>query len=109
MGFAVGKLEKIMQGQRGTFDGYDIMGYWLVDVEGKRGWLIQIVNGLEEGNFSVIAAEIHRSGVHTPGSVEDSTDIVTDPKVAALSISTKKAIFDAIAQWEKQELQKPRT
>ena len=106
MGFATGKLERIIQGRKGTFNGYSIVGDWLVDVNGKRGWLIQIVNGLERGTFSVVDMEIHRSGIHTPGSVEDSTDIVTDQKEASISKSTAQAISDAIAQWEKDESKK---
>jgi hypothetical protein len=61
-----------------------MVGDLLVDVKGKRGWLIQIVSGLDRGNFSVVDGEIHRSGIHTPGTVEDSTS-------------------DAIEQWEKEE------
>lgn len=104
MGFAVGKLEKLIHGKKGRFNGYDIVGDWLVDVNGKRGWVIQIVNGLDHGSFSVVDGEIHRSGIHTPGKVENSTDIVTDPNEAELSKSTEQAISDAIAQWEKEEL-----
>jgi len=106
MGFAVGKLDRLIQGRRGTFNGYDMVGDWLVDVNGKRGWLIQIINGIEHGNFSVVDGQIHRSGIHTPGSVKDSTDIVTDPNEATLRTSTKDAISDAIAQWEKEEIEK---
>lgn len=107
MGFAVGKLERAIRGKRGEFNGYNIVGDLLVDVMGKRGWLIQIVSGLEHGSFSVVDGEIHRSGVHTPGTVEDSTDIVTDPKEAALSELTEQAISDAITQWEKEESESP--
>lgn len=107
MGFAVGKLDRLIQGKKETFNGYDIVGDWLVDVNGKRGWLLQIVNGLEVGNFTVIDGSIHRSGIHTPGSVvEDTTDIITDPNEAILSKSTKQAIADAIAKWEMDESEK---
>lgn len=109
MGFAVGKLERISRGKRGDFNGYVIVGDLLVDVKGKRGWLIQIVNGLDHGSFSVVDGEIHRSGIHNPGTVEDRTDIVTDPKEAALSEPTKQAISEAIGQWEKEERQMPRS
>lgn len=107
MGFAVGKLERTIRGKRGKFNEYDIVGDLLVDVKGKRGWLIQIVNGLEHGSFSVVDGEIHRSGIHTPGTVEDSADIVTDPKEAALSKLTEQAISEAITQWEKEESKSP--
>ena len=49
MGFAAGKLERMIQGRKGKFNGYDIAGDWLVDVNGKQGWLVQLVGF---GSFS---------------------------------------------------------
>ena len=106
MAFAVGRLERVIQGQKATFNGYDIAGDLLVDVKGKRGWLIKIIYGIEHGTFSVVDGEIHRSGIQNPSTVEDSIDILTEPREVDLIKLTKQAISDAIAKWEEEELEK---
>jgi hypothetical protein len=108
MGFAVGKLDTLAR-KRDIFNGFDIMGDWVVDEEQKRGWIIKIVDGLEEGNFTVVDGKIHQSGIHSPGHVEERADVISLPGEAVLRSWTKQAIFDAIAQWEKDEREKPCT
>ena len=100
MGFAAGKLERMIQGRKGRFNGYDIAGDWLIDANGKQGWLVQVVGF---GSFSVVAGEIHQSDIFTPSATENSTDVVTAAKEAILKEPLKQAISEAIAQWEKEQ------
>ena len=103
MGFAAGKLERMIQGRKGRFNGYDIAGDWLVDVNGKQGWLVQVVGF---GSFSVVGGEIHQSDILTPGVTENSTDVVTAAEEAVLEEPIKQAISEAIAHWEKEQNEK---
>lgn len=93
----------MIQGRKGRFNGYDIAGDWLVDVNGKHGWLVQVV-GFE--SFSVVDGEIHQSDILTPGATENSTVVVTAAKRAVLKEPVKQAISEAIAQWEREQGEK---
>ena len=100
MGFVTGKLEKLCQGKKGNFSGYTIAGDWFSDINGQRGWVVQIVGFT---TYSVVDGEIHESEIRTPGEIEDTTDIVTAPQKATLDKIMEQAISDAITQWEKEE------
>lgn len=103
MGFAAGKLERMIQGRKGKFNGYDIAGDWLVDVNGKQGWLVQLVGF---GSFSVVDGEIYQSDIFTPGATQNSTDVVTAAEEAVLEEPIKQAISEAIAHWENEQSEK---
>jgi len=100
MGFATGKLEKLCQGKKGNFNGYAIAGDWFSDINGKRGWVVQVVGFTA---YSVVDGEIHESEIRTPGEIENTTDIVTTPQKATLDKIMEQAISDAITQWEKEK------
>jgi hypothetical protein len=100
MGFAVGKLDRLCQGKKGNFDVYAIAGDWFSDVNGKRGWVIQVVGWK---TYSVVDGETHESEILIPGKIENTTDIITAPEKAIPPEKLGKAIYDAIAQWEKEE------
>ena len=103
MGFAAGKLERTIQGRKGRFNGYDIAGDWLVDANGKQGWLVQVVGF---GSFSVVDGETRQSDIFTPSATENSTDVVTAAEEAVLEEPIKQAISEAIAQWEQEQNEK---
>jgi hypothetical protein len=62
MRFTAGKLERMIQGRKGKFNGYNLAGDWLVDVNGKQGWLVQSIGF---GSFSVVDGEIHQFDIFT--------------------------------------------
>ena len=101
MGFAVGSLATLTR-KHGVFDDYEIFGYWVEDVAGKRGWFVDM-NGIEGGTFTVIDNEVYASGRNYGAGHNGETIVQMSPVVADLRPSTKQVIREAVAQWEAEE------
>lgn len=101
MRFPVGMLTTIAR-KAGKFGDYDVHGAWVSDSH-CRGWYIEL-DGIESGSFAVCDGEIHLSGHHYFAGPEGSTFAPVSPDLAELPTSASQAIFDAIAQWEKEQL-----
>jgi hypothetical protein len=106
MTLAVGKLEKLSPWKDGTFGGYEVRGKWLADVQLKRAWHI-LLGGLESGWFEVCNGEIRRVRRESGDGPGREASVSVSPEIAALRASAKKAIFDAITQWEAEEQERP--
>jgi hypothetical protein len=102
MVFAVGNMDRLAH-KPGKFLDYDIMGDRVVDAKNRRGWIIQIVDGLERGSFSVMDGKIHRYGIECHG--KNAPSILDTERLEATFRwpSAKQAIFDATAKWEAEE------
>jgi len=110
MGFAPGKLKRLIQGPMEEIAEYKIVADWLEDVNGKRGWVLQIIRGPEQGTFSVVDGGIYPSKIVSSPLVDDDSMVVhTGPDEAKLSKSTVRVMWDAIAKWEREASEKPRT
>ena len=83
------------------FDVYELLGAWIIDSQNKRGWIVEVVDGLETGSFVVKDGKIHRAGLHGTGR---SSAVVEDSNEADLPMSTTQVILDAVAKWETEEL-----
>jgi hypothetical protein len=101
MGFSKGNLEMVCEGKRSVFDGYDMKGDCVADGENKRGWIVEIYDGLERGTFTVFKDQIYRTSLQTHG-VDRNAYVVLDSKEADIRDSARKAIFAAIAQWNSE-------
>lgn len=105
MMLAPGPWEKITR-KHGTFGDYDVRGDLVADSQFRRGWLIQL-DGLESGSFAVRNGEIRRAGLEYFAGSSRETSVAVSPEIADLRASAKKAMFDAVAQWEAEEREKP--
>jgi hypothetical protein len=79
------------------------MGDRVVDTKNRRGWIIQIVDGLEKGSFSVVDGKIHRCGIEYHGNNAPSILDIERLEATFRWPSAKQAIFDAMAKWEAEE------
>jgi len=105
MALPVGLINKLAH-KRGIFLDFDIMGHRVVDTTNQRGWIIQIVDGLESGNFSVTDGNIHRCRIEYRGSNEPA---ILDMEILEATFrwpSARQAISDALAVWEAEEQEK---
>jgi len=105
MAFSVGLINKVAN-KRGIFLDYDIMGYQVVDATNQRGWILEIIDGLESGSFSVTDGRIHRCRIEPRGGNEPA---ILDMEIQEATFrwpSAKQAISDALAVWEGEEQEK---
>jgi hypothetical protein len=106
MTLAVGKCETLVPQKHRIFDGYDVWGTWVADVQHKRGWIIRL-SGLDNGSFVVCNGEIREAGWGSVAGSSRGASVEISPEIADIRASAKKAIFDAITLWEKEEIEGP--
>jgi hypothetical protein len=106
MTLAVGKLEKLSQWKHGNFGGYEVRGKWSADTQLKRAWHI-LLDGLDSGWFEVCNGEIRRARLEYFAGPSGEASATISPEIADLRVSAKKAISDAITQWETEVREGP--
>jgi hypothetical protein len=105
MTLADGKWETLAR-KHGTFGDYEVWGDWVADIQLKRAWLIRL-DGLDSGLFAVDNGEVRRAGGEYFAGPNGEMSVSISRENADLGASAKKAIFDAITQWEKEDREKP--
>lgn len=105
MSLAPGNFEKLAH-KHEKFDVYELMGDWIVDTDGKRGWIVQVLDGLDTGNFVVQDGKIHVTSLHS--GTQMGTAVVTGQREADIGPSLRRVILDAVGKWQAEELKNPR-
>jgi len=98
--------ETLVPQKHGIFEGYEVWGTWVADVQLKRGWLIRLT-GLDSGSFLVCNGEIRKAELEFFAGPNGEASAAISPEIADLMASAKKAVFGAITQWETEEREGP--